>query len=76
MNLNKVIFHNKIPKNELPKVLAACDVGMVILSHELTSIVDTACSNKFFDYMAAGRVVLLNFGGWQNRNLLKIKMPV
>lgn len=64
-NLTNVIFHENIPKSELPKVLAACDVGMVIISHELKSIVDTACSNKFFDYMAAGRVVLLNNEGWQ-----------
>ncbi|MEW5818661.1 MAG: glycosyltransferase family 4 protein [Cyanobacteriota bacterium] len=63
-NLDNVIFHDPIPKKDLPKILAASDLGLVIFQN-LKVLTDTACSNKYFDYMAAGRPLLLNFGGWQ-----------
>jgi glycosyltransferase involved in cell wall biosynthesis len=59
--LPNVVFTGLRPKSEIPGVLAAGDAGLMILRPNL--LVGTACPNKFFDYLAAGRPVLINFSG-------------
>ncbi|MCX5654358.1 MAG: glycosyltransferase family 4 protein, partial [Planctomycetota bacterium] len=59
--LDNVLWLNPLPKKALAGVLKACDLGLMTL--ENLSIFDTACPNKFMDYLAAGLPVLVNFDG-------------
>jgi glycosyltransferase involved in cell wall biosynthesis len=59
--LDNVLWLDPLPKKALAGVLKACDLGLMTL--ENLSIFDTACPNKFMDYLAAGLPVLVNFDG-------------
>jgi glycosyltransferase involved in cell wall biosynthesis len=58
-----VFVHDPVPKAEMPGVLAAADVAASVFA-PLPGMADNS-ANKFFDALAAGRPVLLNYGGWQ-----------
>ena len=59
--LDNMLWLDPLPKKALAGVLKACDLGLMTL--ENLSIFDTACPNKFMDYLAAGLPVLVNFDG-------------
>jgi glycosyltransferase involved in cell wall biosynthesis len=52
-----------VSKNELAGLLAAMDVGMMILKNVPAFYYGTS-PNKFFDYIASGLPVLNNYPGW------------
>lgn len=56
-----------VSKAEMPKVLEGSDVGIsLFVDHK--SMWDNS-ANKFFDYLAAGKPVVINYGGWQDEVL-------
>jgi len=59
--LSNVHLLDPVPKKELPGVLAACDIGLMILRPIGRPRWSTP--NKLFDYMFAGLPVLVNFSG-------------
>ncbi|RPI23782.1 MAG: glycosyltransferase WbuB, partial [Chloroflexota bacterium] len=61
MRLNNVIFASPVPKNEMPAAIAACDACIAILKP--IPLYATVYPNKVFDYMAAGRPVVLAIAG-------------
>ncbi len=61
MGLRNVRFMPPVPKTEMPKVLAAADVCVAILKP--IEAYKTTYPNKVFDYMAAGRPVVLAIDG-------------
>jgi len=61
--LVNVRFAKPIPKAEMPKCLAATDIGLMTVRD--FKILEHNSATKFFDYLAAGKPVLLNYGGWQ-----------
>jgi len=61
MGLSNMIFLPPVFREQVPEVLAAANVGMMI-AQEL-SISDTVFCNKFFDYLAAGLPVVVNLNG-------------
>jgi glycosyltransferase involved in cell wall biosynthesis len=61
MGLNNVIFLPPVPKMKMPDVLAAADACLAILKP--IPIYGTVYPNKVFDYMAAGRPVILAMTG-------------
>jgi glycosyltransferase involved in cell wall biosynthesis len=61
MGLTNVRFLPPIAKEEMPSVLAAADCGLAILRP--IPLFATTFPNKVFDYMAAGRPVLLAIDG-------------
>ncbi len=61
MNLSNVIFAPPVPKREIPGALAAADACLAILKP--IPAYRTTYPNKVFDYMAAGRPVLLAIDG-------------
>jgi glycosyltransferase involved in cell wall biosynthesis len=61
MKLNNVVFLPPVPKQEMPAVLAAADCGIAILKP--IPLYGTTYPNKVFDYMAAGRPVVLAIDG-------------
>ncbi len=58
-----VELHSAAPKQQMPALLAAADVGLV--SFAPYPVLETNSANKFFDYLAASLPVVLNYQGWQ-----------
>ncbi len=61
--LTNVVFHEPVGKMQLAGLLAAADVGMQILA-DVPAFYHGTSPNKFFDYLAAGLPVLINYTGW------------
>lgn len=59
-----VFFESKIPKRDVPAMLSAASMaaGLFIDLPEMRP----NSSNKFFDALASGTPVLLNYGGWMH----------
>ena len=60
--LTNVFFHDPVPKSEIPRLLAAADIGLHVLA-DVPLFYYAISPNKLFDYMAAGRPVLTNTPG-------------
>ncbi|MBC1474443.1 glycosyltransferase family 4 protein [Listeria grandensis] len=60
--LKNVIFTGKIPKKDIPTLMA--DVDATIMSVKHHPILEMASPNKFFDSLAAGKPTLVNCEGW------------
>jgi glycosyltransferase involved in cell wall biosynthesis len=58
-----VVVRDPVPKSAMPGILAAADVAASVFA-PLRGMEDNS-ANKFFDALAAGRPVVLNYGGWQ-----------
>jgi glycosyltransferase involved in cell wall biosynthesis len=56
-----------VPKRQLPAILAAADVSLAIFGN--VPILEHNSANKFFDALAAGKPILLNYSGWQREVL-------
>lgn len=67
LKLKNIVFIDNKPKLELPHWVAACDVSTVIFADY--PILEHNSANKFFDSLAAGKPVLLNYSGWQREIL-------
>src|SRR5699024_10963174 len=66
INKNKiknVIIEDAIPKSDVIKKIKESDVGVMTVANY--SILHDNSANKFFDYLAAGLPVVINYGGWQ-----------
>jgi glycosyltransferase involved in cell wall biosynthesis len=69
LNLNNVQILPPMPKKDLPEIFTAADVGLVIIGNY--PIIEHNSANKFFDYLSAGKPVLLNYSGWQREVIEK-----
>ena len=61
LDLQNLVFIPPVPKNGMPQVLAAADACIAILKP--LELYKTTYPNKVFDYMAAGRPVVLAIDG-------------
>ena len=61
MELSNLVFADAVPKPRMPEVLAAADVCVAVLRP--LPLFGTTYPNKVFDYMAAGRPVVLAIDG-------------
>ena len=61
--LSNVIMLPPVPKERLAGLMAAADLGLQSLANVPAFYYGTS-PNKFFDYIAAGRPVLINYPGW------------
>lgn len=61
--LDNVIFLDPVEKMRLAGLLAGADLGMQILAN-IPAFYNGTSPNKFFDYIAAGLPVLINYPGW------------
>lgn len=52
-----------VPKRDVPALYRAADAALCLFVD--VSEMEKNSSNKFFDALAAGRPVVLNYGGWQ-----------
>lgn len=68
--LNKNLFvEDRIPKNQMPAVLSAATMACSVCI-DLPEIRANS-ANKFFDALAAGKPIMLNYGGWQHELINK-----
>lgn len=65
--IRSLTVHPPVPRREIPAWLDASDVGLVTVAAR--PFLETNSANKFFDALAAGRPVLLNYGGWMAETL-------
>lgn len=65
--LGNVRILDSVPKEELADLLATADIGLV--TNYPAPILELNCANKFFDYLASGLPIVLNYRGWQARTL-------
>ncbi len=63
LGLDSILFLDPEPKKNMPDIVAAADITVMSVCNNKTMWMNSA--NKFFDYLAAGKPVLLNYGGWQ-----------
>ena len=52
-----------VPKSEMPKVLAAADIATSLFIP--LKAMESNSANKFFDGLASGSCMAINYGGWQ-----------
>lgn len=69
LGLKNIEFIGSVSKNHLPFYVAACDVSLVVFADY--PILEHNSANKFFDSLAAGKPVLLNYSGWQREIIEK-----
>lgn len=65
--VSNIKWLNTIKKAEVVRYFQASDIGVVLFAP--FKILETNSANKFFDYLASGLPVLINYGGWQKEYL-------
>lgn len=66
-SIKNVIIKDSIPKNEVLRKIKQSDVGiMLVENHE---ILQDNSANKFFDFLATGLPIVINYEGWQKEVL-------
>lgn len=63
-NIENVTFIPSIAKEDVVSYIKSSDIGLSVFLNN--SVLFDNSANKFFDYLAAGKPVLINYGGWQN----------
>lgn len=61
--LETVRFADPLPKPMIASLIRGADAGLQILAN-LPAFYDGTSPNKFFDYLAGGRPVIINYPGW------------
>ncbi len=59
--LTNLVFHGPQPKERMPAIVQACDIGLAVLQNNPTF--RTVYPNKVFDYMACARPTILAIDG-------------
>lgn len=63
LGVTNVRFLDQVPKSEVAGMLASADVGIVTFAP--FPVLEANSANKFYDYLASGLPVLINYQGWQ-----------
>ena len=62
--LNKnIFFYKPVPKKQLPYLYSICTLGSSFCADN--KVLWNNSANKFFDTLAAGKPILINYEGWQ-----------
>ena len=61
-NLTNLSFADFVNREGVKHILNASDATFVCFKHN--PILETGSPNKFFDGLAAGKLIIVNFGGW------------
>jgi len=62
LQLTNVTFLGALPRAGVHEVLQVTDA--VLVSYRRERVLETGSPNKYFDGLAAGKLVVVNFGGW------------
>ncbi|UPO98525.1 glycosyltransferase family 4 protein (plasmid) [Cetobacterium somerae] len=69
--IKNILIMDSLPKLEIVKLIKTSDLGLMITKK--FKILEDNSANKFFDFLAAGLPVLVNYGGWQKKVLEEFK---
>ena len=61
--ISTVCFADPLPKLRVASLLRGADAGLQVLAN-VPAFYQGTSPNKFFDYLAAGRPVIINYPGW------------
>jgi lipopolysaccharide/colanic/teichoic acid biosynthesis glycosyltransferase len=61
--LETVCFADALPKRNVAALIRGADAGLQVLAN-VPAFYDGTSPNKFFDYLAGGRPVIINYPGW------------
>ena len=64
--VRSLVFADPLPKRRLAAIVRGADVGLQILA-DVEAFREGTSPNKFFDYLAARKPVLINYPGWLAR---------
>lgn len=67
LRLSNLEISDGVSKSELPAIIAAADICLMTVAP--IKVLEHNSANKFFDYLSAGKPVLLNYEGWQKEVL-------
>ncbi|MEH7502851.1 glycosyltransferase family 4 protein [Neobacillus drentensis] len=67
-NLTNVLINDALPKEEIVTEIKSSDLGIMCVDNKYKILEDNS-ANKFFDFLAAGLPILINYGGWQKQVL-------
>lgn len=62
--LFNVQIRDSMPKSEIAMMIKAADVGIMCIDNKYKILEDNS-ANKFFDFVAAGLPIVINYEGWQ-----------
>lgn len=62
LQLTNLVFHSFQNRDGIRDLMNVTDV--VFVSYSQAHILETGSPNKFFDGLAAGKPIMINFGGW------------
>lgn len=63
LSLSNVHFHDPVPKDQIPRLVAAADVGVMTLFK--SPLIDIYFENKFMDFMGSGTPIVAAMDGLQ-----------
>lgn len=63
LQLDNIVFLDAVEKAKVSKLLSRANIGMQVLTNVPAFYFGTS-PNKFFDYIASGLPVLMNYPGW------------
>lgn len=67
--LTNINWHNTVPRNTIDMYLNQADIGIVCFASY--PVLQANSATKFFDYLANGLPVVINYQGWQAEYLKK-----
>jgi len=65
--ITNVIIKDPIPKKEIVKIIKSSDIGIMCIDNKYKILEDNS-ANKFFDFLAAGLPVLINYEGGKKKS--------
>lgn len=73
--LYNIFFLGELPKKDVIEIINIAQCGLLVFRND--PILETNSPNKFFDYLAAGKPIVSNVGGWtkeiiENNNIGKV----
>lgn len=74
LQLKNVTFTGFIDRQEVRSILNISDAAFV--SYKNIPILETGSPNKFFDGLAAGKLIVVNFGGWIRSEIERAKCGI
>lgn len=66
LGLSNVIFEDAVPKTAAAALIKGAGAGLQLLAN-VPAFYEGTSPNKFFDYLSAGRPVIINYPGWLAR---------
>ncbi|WP_188454972.1 glycosyltransferase family 4 protein [Virgibacillus oceani] len=70
-NLTNVLIKDALPKRDVVSAIKSSDVGLMCVDNKYKILEDNS-ANKFFDFLAAGLPILINYQGWQKEIIEKM----